>query len=61
MSFWLLDTTLTLKAGVIRTIKIAFGTSQALEAVDNMGNCTQNAAAKVGFIAAEPDISITFE
>jgi len=26
-----------------------------------MGNCTQNAAAKVGFIAAEPDISITFE
>jgi hypothetical protein len=56
-----LDTTLTLKAGVIPTVKIAFGTSQALEAVGNMGNCAQNAAAKVGFIAAEPDISITFE
>ena len=38
-----------------------FGTSQALEAVGNMGNCAQNAAAKVGFIAAEPDITITFE
>ena len=56
-----LDTTLTLKAGVIPTVKIAFGTSQALEAVGNMGNCAQNAAAAVGFIAAEPDISITFE
>ena len=56
-----LDTTLTLKAGVIPTVKIAFGTSQALQAVGNMGNCTQNAAAKVGFIAAEPDVSITFE
>ena len=56
-----LDTTLTLKAGVIPTVKIAFGTSLALEAVGNMGNCAQNAAAKVGFIAAEPDISITFE
>jgi len=56
-----LDTTLTLKAGVIPTVKIAFGTSEALQAVGNMGNCTQNAAARVGFIAAEPDISITFE
>ena len=56
-----LDTTLTLKAGVIPTVKIAFGTATALEAVGNMGDCTQNAAAKVGFIAAEPDVSITFE
>ena len=37
-----LDTALTLKAGVIPTVKIAFGTSLALEAVVNMGNCTQN-------------------
>ena len=56
-----LDTTLTLKAGVIPTVKIAFGTATALEAVGNMGNCTQNIAAQVGFIAGEPDVSITFE
>jgi len=57
----ILDTTLTLKPGVIPTVKIAFGTSTALEAVGNMGNCTQNIAAQVGFIAGEPDVSITFE
>ena len=56
-----LDTTLTLKAGIIPTVKIAFGTSTALEALGNMGNCTQNIAAQVGFIAGEPDVSITFE
>ena len=57
----ILDTPLTLKAGVIPTVKIAFGTATALEAVGNMGNCTQNIAAQVGFIAGEPDVSITFE
>jgi hypothetical protein len=31
------------------------------EVVGNMGNCTQNIAAQVGFIAGEPDVSITFE
>ena len=51
----------TLKAGVIPTVKIAFGTATALEAVGNMGNCTQNIAAQVGFIAGEPDVSVTFE
>jgi len=56
-----LDTTLTLKDGVIPTVKIAFGTATALEAAGNMGNCTQNIAAQVGFIAGEPDVSITFE
>ena len=56
-----LTTPLTLKAGVIPTVKIAFGTATALEAVGNMGNCTQNIAAQVGFIAGEPDVSITFE
>jgi len=57
----ILDTPLTLKAGVIPTVKIAFGTATALEAVDNMGDCTANIAAQVGFIAGEPDVSITFE
>ena len=57
----ILDTPLTLKAGVVPTVKIAFGTATALEAVGNMGNCTQNIAAQVGFIAGEPDVSITFE
>ena len=57
----ILTTPLTLKAGVIPTVKIAFGTATALEAVGNMGNCTQNIAAQVGFIAGEPDVSITFE
>jgi hypothetical protein len=57
----ILDRPLTLKAGVIPTVKIAFGTATALEAVGNMGNCTQNIAAQVGFIAGEPDVSITFE
>ena len=57
----ILDTPLTLKAGVIPTVKISFGTATALEAVGNMGDCTANIAAQVGFIAAEPDISITFE
>ena len=56
-----LDTALTIKSGVIPTVKIAFGTSTALEAIGNMGNCTQNIAAQVGFIAGEPDVSITFE
>jgi hypothetical protein len=32
-----------------------------IEVVGNMGNCTQNIAAQVGFIAGEPDVSITFE
>jgi len=57
----ILDTPLTLKAGVIPTVKIAFGTATALEAVGNMGDCTANIAAQVGFIAGEPDVSITFE
>jgi len=57
----ILTTPLTLKAGVIPTIKIAFGTATALEAVGNMGDCTANIAAQVGFIAGEPDVSITFE
>ena len=50
---------ITLKAGSLPSVKIAFGTSQAVEAVGNMGDCTQNIAAQVGFIAAEPDITIT--
>ena len=57
----ILTTPLTLKAGVIPTVKIAFGTATALEAVGDMGDCTENIAAQVGFIAGEPDVSITFE
>ncbi len=53
--------TFTLVPGNIPSIKIAFGTSAALGATDDMGDaCTTVGAAK-GLYAAEPDVTVTIE
>ena len=60
-----LTTPLTIKAGQFPTVKIAFGTDNAIGAAGNMaaggaGACTKGSAA-IGLYGAAPDVTITFE
>ncbi len=56
-----LSKTFTLKPGNIPSVKIAFGTANAVGASGNMGSDCNTNAAKVGLYAAEPDITITID
>ena len=60
-----LTTPLTIKAGQFPTVKVAFGTSNAIGAQGDMsagggGACTAGTAA-IGLYGAAPDVTITFE
>ena len=60
-----LTTPLTIKAGEFPTVKIAFGTANAIGAQGDMsagggGACTAGTAA-IGLFGAAPDVTITFE
>ena len=56
-----LTNSLFLKGGRIPTAKIAFGTSNAVGAIDNMtAACNASGDAK-GLYAAAPDVIITFK
>ena len=55
----------TIKAGQFPTVKIAFGTDNAIGAAGNMaaggaGACTKGSAA-IGLYGAAPEVTITFE
>ena len=54
---------LTLKSGVIPTVKVAFGTSNAIGAAGNMQTSAacDTGSASVGLYGAAPDVTITFE
>tara|TARA_Y100000741_G_scaffold96395_1_gene71605 strand:- start:70 stop:798 length:729 start_codon:yes stop_codon:yes gene_type:complete len=53
--------TFKLIPGNIPSIKIAFGTSAALGAIDDMGADCETVGAAKGFYAAEPDVTVTIE
>ena len=60
-----LTTPLTIKAGQFPTVKIAFGTDNAIGAAGNMaaggaGACTKGSAA-IGLYGAAPEVTISFE
>jgi hypothetical protein len=60
-----LTTPLTIKAGEFPTVKIAFGTANAIGAQGDMsagggGACTAGTA-EIGLFGAAPDVTITFE
>jgi hypothetical protein len=60
-----LTTPLTIKAGQFPTVKIAFGTANAIGAQGDMsagggGACTAGTA-EIGLFGAAPDVTITFE
>ena len=54
---------LTLKSGVIPTVKVAFGTSNAIGAAGNMNTSAacDTGSASVGLYGAAPDVSITIQ
>ena len=59
-----LTTPLTIKAGQFPTVKIAFGTDNAIGAAGNMATGGTACAAKnasIGLYGAAPDVTITFE
>ena len=60
-----LTTDLTLKAGEFPTVKVAFGTSNAIGAAGNMkpggGAACATGSATVGLFGAEPDVTVSFE
>tara|TARA_Y100000746_G_scaffold183519_1_gene161799 strand:+ start:34 stop:756 length:723 start_codon:yes stop_codon:yes gene_type:complete len=56
-----LASTFTMEPGDIPSVEIAFGTSAAVGAMDNMtSNCNATGAAK-GLYAAEPDVTVTIK
>ena len=56
-----LSKTFTMEPGNIPTMKIAFGTSAALGAIDDMGDSCETVGAAKGLYAAEPDVTVTIE
>ena len=56
-----LASTFTMKPGNIPSIKIAFGTSAAVGAIDDMGDDCDTVGAAKGLYAAEPDVTVTIE
>jgi len=58
-----LATPLTLKTGVIPTVKVAFGTSNAIGAAGNMQTSAacDTGTASIGLYGAAPDVTVTFE
>ena len=56
-----LASTFTMKPGNIPSIKIAFGTSAAVGAIDDMGDDCDSVGAAKGLYAAEPDVTVTIE
>jgi len=51
----------TLVPGNIPSVKIAFGTSAAVGAIDDMGDSCETVGAAKGLYAAEPDVTVTVE
>ncbi len=56
-----LASTFTMKPGNIPSIKVAFGTSAAVGAINDMGDDCDSVGAAKGLYAAEPDVTVTIE
>ena len=56
-----LATNFIMSPGNIPNIKIAFGTSNAVGATDDMGDACETVGAGKGLYAAEPDVTVTIE
>ena len=47
--------------GNIPSVTVAFGTSNAVGAIDNMGDSCETVGAAKGLYAAEPDVTVTIK
>ena len=56
-----LTTPFTLKSGIIPTVKVAFGTANALGYSGSSGGCTATIGESQGIYGSAPDVIITFE
>ena len=56
-----LESTFTMVQGNIPSITVAFGTSAAVGAIDDMGDSCETVGAAKGLYAAEPDVTVTIE
>ena len=56
-----LASTFIMEPGNIPTVTIAFGTSAAVGAIDDMGDSCETVGAAKGLYAAEPDVTVTIE
>ena len=56
-----LATTFTMVQGNIPSITVAFGTSAAVGAIDDMGDSCETVGAAKGLYAAEPDVTVTIK
>tara|TARA_B100000686_G_scaffold272340_1_gene289439 strand:- start:668 stop:1114 length:447 start_codon:yes stop_codon:yes gene_type:complete len=56
-----LASTFTMQQGNIPSVKIAFGTSSAVGAIDNMTSDCDTVGAAKGLYAAEPDVTVTID
>ena len=56
-----LASTFTIVPGNIPSVTIAFGTSAAVGAIDDMGDDCETVDENVGLYAAEPDVTVTIE
>ena len=56
-----LASTFVMEPGNIPSVSIAFGTSAAVGAIDDMGDDCETVDENVGLYAAEPDVTVTIE
>ena len=56
-----LASTFTMVQGNIPSITVAFGTSAAVGAIDDMGDACETVGAAKGLYAAEPDVTVTIK
>ena len=56
-----LANTFTMTQGNIPSITVAFGTSAAVGAIDDMGDACETVGAAKGLYAAEPDVTVTIK
>ena len=56
-----LASTFIMEPGNIPSVSIAFGTSAAVGAIDDMGDSCETVGAAKGLYAAEPDVTVTIE
>ena len=56
-----LASTFTMEPGNIPSVTVAFGTDNAVGAIDDMGDSCETVGAAKGLYAAEPDVTVTIE
>ena len=56
-----LASTFTMEPGNIPSVTVAFGTDNAVGAIDDMGDSCETVSASKGLYAAEPDVTVTIE